>query len=63
MGVFFCIFIKFSYLRNIIIHYQNKPISTAIALDRRSTPVPRTLEDSKLSKANLVLSNLDKPAS
>ena len=28
-----------------------------------STPVPHTLEDSKLSKATLALSNLDDPAS
>ena len=58
MGVFFYLFIKISYLRNIIIHYQNNPVSTAIALDRRSTPVPRTLEDPKISKAKLALSNL-----
>ena len=40
---------------------SNYQSSTAIALDWRSTPVPRTLEHSKLSKANLVLSNLDNP--
>ena len=42
-------------------HYQNNPVSTAIALDRRSTPVLRTLEDSKLSKATLEDPTLDKP--
>ena len=33
----------------------------ATVLDRRSTPVLRTLEDAKISKANLDLSNLDNP--
>ena len=58
MGVFFYLFIKVSYLRNIIIHYQNNPVSTAIALDRRSTPALHTSGDSKLSQATLVFSNL-----
>ena len=42
-------------------HYQNNPVSTAIALDRRSTPAIHTLEDSKLSKAKLDDPNLDNP--
>ena len=58
MGVFFYLFIKISYLRNIIIHYQNNPVSTAIALDRCATGVPHTLEDPKISKPKLALSNL-----
>ena len=61
MGVFFYLFIKNSFLRNIIIHYQNNPVSTAIALDRRSTPVLHTSGDSKLSKATLEDPNLDNP--
>ena len=36
----------------------NYLVSTAIPFDRRSTPVLRTLEDAKISKANLALSNL-----
>lgn len=61
MGVFFYLFIKNSFLRNIIIHYQNNPVSTAIALDRRSTPVLHTSGDSKLSQATSGDSNLDNP--
>ena len=42
-------------------HYQNNPVSTAIALDLRSTGVPHTSGDSKLSKAKLDDPNLDNP--
>ena len=61
MGVFFYLFIKISYLRNIIIHYQNNPVSTAIALDRCATGVLHTSGDSKLSQAKLDDPNLDNP--
>ena len=36
-------------------------VSTAVALDHRSTPVPRTSGDSKLSQSTLYDPNLDNP--
>ena len=56
-AIFSCLHGHSAYLRDILIQIKYL-VSTAMVLDRCATGVLHTLEDSKLSKANLALSNL-----
>ena len=53
----FQIYSHSTYLRDILIQIKYL-VSTAMVLDRCATGVLHTLEDPKISKANLALSNL-----